>query len=205
MAQGDTPQTICSTALFNLGKAPLSSFSAPVTPDEKRIVAEYPNIVRGELRRRAWSFAIKRTAFADAETDLPRPKFNTWAIPQDCVRVLRNPLQGTRHTDPDWWLEGGNICRHSHKAPALRYVSSSIDPELYDTLFVEALSYKLAMKLAELATQSSQKKEELAQLYAGAISEAGKNNAWEQPYGTTENRDKDFSWLTSRYGGGLNF
>ena len=203
MATGDTQQTICTTALFNLGCPPLSSFTSPVTPVEKRIVGEYSNIVRSELRRKAWIFAIKRTAFTDAAAPLGAPLFNTWTLPDDCIRVLRNRLEGTRHTDPDWWIEGNSVCRHAAQAPLLRYLSSSIDPSLYDSLFVEALAYKLAMKAAELVTQSSQKKEELAQLYSGAISEAGKQNAWEQPQGTQHNRDEDFSWLTSRRDGDL--
>lgn len=198
MATGDTQQSVCSTALFHLGAAPLSSFTAPVTPLERRLVSQYQNVLNAELRRRPWVFAILRTDFTDAAAPAVPPAFNTWALPADCLRTLRERGPHSYHVEPDWWVEGRNVCRVSAKAPNMRYISSTVDPSAWDALFVQVFTLKLALQCAEYATQSSQKKQDLASLYTGAMSDAGKNNAWETPEGSTFAPDDAFSWLRDR-------
>lgn len=199
MAAGDTAQTICTTALFNLGAAPLSSFQSPVTPLEIQIVSQYQLIVNSELRRKDWTFAIMRTQFTDPATPATPPAFNTYPLPADCIRVLReHHRMEDWHAEPRWWLEGRNVCSRGLHAPNIRYISNLATPAEYDPLFVMVLGYKLALHCAEYTTSSSQKKQDLASLYQGAIAEAGKQNAWEQPQGTTHAPDNSFSWLADR-------
>lgn len=198
MASGDTLTTLCSTALFHLGEAPLSSYANPQTPLEQQVVAQYPVILNSELRRRDWIFAIMRTAFSDPSTPAQPPAFNTYVLPTDCVRALRERDREGFRSAPEWWIEGRNVCSRLPKAPLIRYISNSVDPSEFDPLFVMVLTYKLALHCCEYVTQSSQKKSDLAGLYQGAITEAGKQNAWEQPEGSTHAPENEFSWLRER-------
>lgn len=198
MSAGDTLTSVCSTALFHLGAAPLSSYENPRTPLEKQITGQYQTVLNAELRKRAWTFAIKRTAFIDAAAAQAAPLFNTWALPNDCLRVLREHSRSDVRFQPAWWVEGRNVCAHPAKAPSIRYVSNSVTPDTYDPSFVEAFTLKLAFRCCEYATQSSQKKNDLANDYSAAIVEASKQNAWEKPEGTTHAPDDAFSWLRDR-------
>lgn len=198
MSAGDTLTSVCSTALFHLGAAPLSSYENPRTPLEQQITGQYQTVLNGELRKRAWTFAIKRTSFSDAEAPAIPPAFNTWALPGDCLRVLREHRASRFHFEPTWWLEGRNVCDFSAKAPLIRYITNAVTPDDYDPSFVEAFTLKLAFRCCEYATQSSQKKNDLANDYSAAIAEASKQNAWEKPEGTTHAPDEAFSWLRDR-------
>ena len=198
MSAGDTLTSVCSTALFHLGAAPLSSFEAPRTPLEKQIVSQYGTVLNSELRKRAWTFAIKRTDFSDAAAPAPPPAFNMWELPGDCLRVLREHRASRFHNEPTWWVEGRNICSHAARAPLIRYISNSVTPDIFDPSFVEAFTLKLAFRCCEYMTQSSQKKNDLANDYSAAIVEASKQNAWEKPEGSTHAPDEAFNWLTSR-------
>lgn len=198
MSAGDTLTSVCTTALFHLGAAPLSSYASPRTPLEKQIVAQYQTVLNGELRKRAWTFAIARTAFTDAASDAQPPNFNTWPLPADCLRVLREHKGSQFNFQPTWWVEGRSVCDFKAKAPIIRYISNAVTPDVYDPSFVEAFTLKLAFRCCEYATQSSQKKNDLISDYSAAIVEASKQNAWEKPEGTTHAPDEAFSWLRDR-------
>lgn len=198
MALGDTETTICNTALFHLGAAPLRDFNNPRTSQEQQTVQQYRVTLNSELRKRAWTFAIARTQFQDAAEDLKGDQFNTWTLPTDCVKLLREHQRKDISFEPKWWLEGRNVCQHNRKAPKLRYITSNVTPDQMDPLFVEAFALRMALRLCEYVTQSSQKKNDLASLYTSVITDAGKQNAWEQPQGTVHAPDESFSWLFER-------
>ena len=203
MALGDTQQSILTLALNHLGAPPMSSITNPATPLETQILNYYQPVLNAELRKNDWLFAIKRLEYPDAtsaQTDFETP--NTWPLPTDCVRVLREQRDRLANSfvseATDWWIEGRNICKKSIKGPKLRYISDAVDPSEYDPLFVMALSYRLAIAVCEYATQSTQKENALAQLYTGIISDASKQNSWEDPAGTTEVNKYDYSWISNR-------
>lgn len=142
---------------------------------------------RAELRAHRWNFAKRRTLLA-ASTDTPPFGYAyAFPLPSDCLYV---PL--TNDWDEDWHLEGRTILSNANDSPlsanppppgpalALVYVADITDPTLFDALFCEALSARMAVEMVERLTQSNQKLAAMQNKYQFAIAQASSANAFEQ-------------------------
>lgn len=169
------------------------------------------NIVRdAELRKRRWSFSIKRVQLA---ADVAAPAFGYGAqyqLPVDCLRPLTIALYdfGADLSDyhgggKPYVIEGRKILYGSAGAPApsgalpLRYIASIEDTTLWDACFVEAFACKLAVEACETLAQSSDKRRLAWQEYKDAIAEAVRANAIELPAESIP----DDTWIMGRLSG----
>lgn len=165
---------IFNLALLKLGDKRLLSPSDDNERGQALRDAWLPQL-RAELRAHAWNFAIKRwTGSPDSEApDTPDFDYQyTW--PADCLRVLPGK------DDTDWTIEGRKILTNTGPVLYLRYVRLVEDASLFDSLFVDALSCRLADTCCERITQSSAKRQLAKNDYMLAIREARRINAFEQ-------------------------
>lgn len=172
-----TTTQICNAALANLGEAPIASF------DEVSVLAEkcrvHYELERDTLlRMHRWNFARARVELTALSSD---PDFGwgfQYELPSDCLRVLELNGREALASDDDFVIEGRKILTDADQAQIV-YTKRETDVNLYDVLFIEALSYKLAVALCEEVTNSTSKKGALLQMFKDKMSEAGWTDAVE--------------------------
>lgn len=186
-----TDVDVVNLALVKLGAQPVSSLTAPVTPIERRAALVYPHQRDNELSKRRWRFSLTRRLITPTMT----ADGYRWLLPTDpyCLRPLRQ--------DWDCWSqEGRALISDGNQAISLLYVAR-VSEALFNPTFVEALAAKVAENLAELITQSNEKKDRAQADYREAIREARLINAYDT--GAEEADDgSDSPFLLARYAGG---
>lgn len=199
MAQSRTD--ICNSALLRLGAATIADITDD-SPEARACAVQYDSNRRSELRRHPWNFAIKRVVLA-ADTDAPAFEFDyAFTLPADCLRVLI-PKDSTL----DWVIEGNKILTSWATSPvsgatsssgsaalSLRYVADIEDTTVFDPAFYDVLSVSLAADLCEKITNSTSKKQALADEYKGLLDAARRADALEN----LPEDPPDDDWLTAR-------
>lgn len=153
-----TSQTeIANLALSVLGEAPIFDLEQN-SPSARACKRHYESTRDALLRHHRWNFAIKRTILSRLEED---PAFG-WAfayqLPNDCLRVLELNGKQAGTSNSDFEIEGDHLLTNAEVA-MVRYTGQVVDARFFDSLFLEALSYKLASAVAMEVTGSLTKKE----------------------------------------------
>lgn len=158
-----TAVDVCNTALAHLGEtANVSSVFPPDGSAQAAICNRFYNVAVEELLTlHPWSFATKRTDLTeDVTNDLDQSWGFSYQVPGDVGRVLQvipqdtpdNVVDATTREQPSHTLEqdaAGDLRLYSNIEDAvLRYTTYVYDANKYPALFVSALSWLLASKLA---------------------------------------------------------
>lgn len=182
--------SIANLALQALGESsPITDINAANTRSQqcKRV---YEPERRALLRSHPWSFARSRTTLTP-ETEAPAFGYTKrYALPPDCLRFLGGPDL----SHDSFEIEGKDILASEGDALQIWYIRDITDPNLFDPLFVDALSLSMAMKLAEPVTGSSTKFNQVEKLFMNALRQAKRTSAIELP---ARNFQED-SWLIAR-------
>lgn len=175
-----TSISICSAALLQLGKAPISSFSDPT--DAARLCANlYPQERDTLLRENDWNFAKKRVVLAPT-VDVPAFGFTAqFALPGDFLRLV---------SVGDWYvgmpdcgkfkIEGRNILASGSSLP-LVYVFRNESEATWDSRVVELMTARMLWKLAYPVTQSTSLRDTLRDEYNAMARAARAIDAQENP------------------------
>lgn len=161
---------IVNAALLRIGEQTIMSFSDTGKP---ALLANNTYTLHRDALLRAipWRFAIWRSSIA-ASTTVPAWEFDYYyPLPEEphyCLRVLT--IENL--ADTDWRLEGRTIATN-HEAPLyIKYIQRVIDPNDFDTLFVETLVAKLQWEWAEALTKDATLRTGLLSEYVGKRAEA---------------------------------
>ncbi len=141
------------------------------------------------LRSHIWNFALKRVELALSTTTPAYDYAYQFALPVDNLRILETNLSNTA----EWKVENSFLLADSDSVK-VRYISQVTDPAIFDSLFTEALSSRLAAELAIPLADSINMSKLMIDLYASKIAEARTMDAVE---GTPDNIEAD-SWLNAR-------
>jgi len=174
---------IVNIALTVLGADPITSLEDDA-PEALVMKTNYPIARDATLEAYEWSFAIKRFKPAKA-AEAPVWGWNfAYPIPSDILRVLQvdrnSPAsfvsqtqlgQGNPRYEVQHVIEGRKILCNEDTIYCTG-IRRTDDEGIYSNLFATALAMKLAMLTCYAITESNQKVENLAALYAGAIKEA---------------------------------
>lgn len=181
---------VCNSALQKCGQTRIMSLTDD-TPKARACSLAFDSNRRAELRKRNWSFSIKRATLGP---DATSPVFGyaySFQLPSDCLRVILPDDQNL-----DWAIEGRTILtNYGNGVLYLRYVSDITDVTLWDSTFYDVFACSLALDLVEQLTNSPAKKQVLEQEYNEALADAAKANAFEKP----SKKIPDSSFLTSRW------
>lgn len=191
--------TIANLALGKLGARRIIALDEEST-EARACLLHYAETRDEVLRAHRWNFAIKRETL----TQLPTQPLFGWgfafALPTDCLRVLElNGISPGRQIRP-WEIEGRALLAHDETAE-IRYIARITDCNLFDTIFVEAFSVKLASKIARPLTGSGPLSGEMLTEYERLTgSRARRTDAFEQ------SPDRIPAWVNSdlvraRFGG----
>lgn len=177
---------IKNNALVHLGQPLITSSSSGRVSD--LLNQRWPSVRDGLLRSFYWNFAIKRF-ISTSEVETP-----TWGFlyqhqpPSDFLRLME--IDGAYMTvAPEYdntshfSLEGGKILSNQSTIK-IKYVGRIEDPNLFDPLFTEMASIRLAYELCDAITQNNTQKKLLWEGYdvlkAQAIRSDSTENATRQ-------------------------
>jgi hypothetical protein len=156
---------ICNIALGILKGEPIVNYETDTTTRAKWCRSFWPSTRDSVLRAYPWGFAIARKALA-ADPTAPIFGFDVkFALPDNpyCLRVLELDDE-----DLDWKVEGRFlVCNNS--TVSIKYISRVLDATLYDSMFVQAMSTRMAAMLCKPITGSAD--QGLWQLYASIVQE----------------------------------
>ncbi len=176
--------SIVNVALGRIGVAAVDSL------DEKSQAARtvnqfYDNVLDGVLRRFAWGFAARMLELA-LIADADRGKYRyAYRVPEDCVMVRRLYDKGFVYypRDNKFKVVGdkdGKILLTDIEGAVIEYTAKIKDTELFDAMFVEALSWKLAGEMAFSLTGNLQLQQSCLEMYNGILREAEAEDADEE-------------------------
>lgn len=183
---------ICNRALQKLGAKRITALTDD-SVNARSCNAAYEIVRDAELRAHPWNFAIARASLAADSTAPSWGRAKSYELPADYLRLLP-PYPEDNSNALDWQVEGRKVYTDDTAPLYIRYIKRVSDTSLFDALFVEALSTKLASELCEEITQSNAKKEGLKDDYRETIARAKKTNAIE---GVSQEPPDD-TWLTVR-------
>lgn len=154
------PVAICNLALSYLAESFVSNIETPPEGDDTAALCKlhYPKVRRAVLRAHPWNFAIDRIILAK---DSVAPLFGftaKYAIPADFIRYLSKhdelgnvllsfPIEGTDYQFEKGFLLTG-VNTSGDDALRIRYIYDNEDVTSWDPLFVELMSYSLALSMA---------------------------------------------------------
>lgn len=203
-----TKVQICNLALSHIGQHSIQSL------DEATKLAQYCNLHFDNtrdavLRDHAWGFAKKRLTLA-----LTGDTYSGWdyayAYPDDCLVAheifdLTGSVTGTAYDpDTDTYYSTGKvefevsvnnalsqkIILTNKESAELMYTARVTNVGLFDPLFVDALSYALALKLVQPLKADTALRQELSNSYVRLVERAkavSANETYKKP-----DRDNDF-------------
>lgn len=141
---------ICNLALARISQDQINSLDEP-SPNA-RFCKSFFDQTRDEiLQSNPWRFAT-RTATLSLLTDDPLIEWdNQFQLPTDNLRVLE--LNGSDNRERlDYFEVQGNVLLTNETEAIIKYVARVTDTTFYTPLFIEALSCKLAARIAKPLT-----------------------------------------------------
>jgi hypothetical protein len=178
-----TEVSICSNALRRLGDSPITS----LTEDSERARlcnAFYEPSRDAILRSHTWNFAINRATLAKLSS---APAFEyafQYALPTDpfCLRVLKMEFEDYEFKVENLAGQGRVLLTNEGEANII-YIARVTDPSLFDSMFVDVLTAKLAVDLAYPVTNSTTLQTQMQRLFERKLSDARSLDSTE---GTTD-------------------
>jgi len=178
-----TEVSICSNALRRLGDSPITS----LTEDSERARlcnAFYEPSRDAILRSHTWNFAINRATLAKLSS---APAFEyafQYALPTDpfCLRVLKMEFEDYEFKVENLAGQGRVLLTNEGEANII-YIARVTDPSLFDSMFVDVLTAKLAVDLAYPVTNSTGLQAQMQKLFERKLSDARSLDSTE---GTTD-------------------
>jgi len=159
---------ICSNALLLVGAGTISDLNE--TNDRARLVANLWNQTRrATLRAHPWKFAKTRVALGPAS---PVPAFGweqKFLLPGDWLRTIQ---VGEEPIDRPNYLEEGGYIYMNELECFLVYVQEVEDPLRFDSLFVDAVSARMAFNVAYPLTKDKDLQIAMGKLYFAKLQEA---------------------------------
>lgn len=138
---------ICNMALMKIGAKPLIS-ALTEDSDNARLCNTFYKAVRDAvLRSHPWNCAIHRTTLTALSTDPDSDWDHQYQLPTNpyCLRLLQ---VGILDDQPVRWTIEGRRLLTNEDSPPIVYVKRITDTNEFDPLLIDALTLKLALKLA---------------------------------------------------------
>tara|TARA_R110002050_G_scaffold268096_1_gene409930 strand:- start:43 stop:621 length:579 start_codon:yes stop_codon:yes gene_type:complete len=181
--------SMCNSALNLLGASTISA----LTDDSKnaRLCNQRYEPIRDRVfRGHAWNCLHKRIQLAQNATAPVVEYSNAYALPADCLRVLKihNGTTDSIASSIDYKLEGRNIVTDEGTV-FLIYIAKDTDPNNYDTYLQESISHQLAADIAYAVTNNATLAKNYMERADERLREARFIDATENSLGTIESSE----------------
>ena len=146
---------MCNSALNLLGASTISALTDD-TKNARLCNQRYEPVRNRVFRGHNWNCLIKRVQLAANSTDPVMEYDKSYALPSDCLRVLKihNATTDSIASNLVYKIEGRNIIT-DETTVYLIYIALDEDPNNYDSYLREAISHQLAADLAYAITNNA--------------------------------------------------
>lgn len=158
--------------------------------NSRELDSMYETVRDKELRKRIWTFSIRRTSLA-ASTDTVNwddSDLKYFPFPTGYLRLVEIKDR------PDYKLEAEGIVTDANAPLYIRYCEQVTDEARFDPMFVEMFAASLAMNAVEAVKSSKSDGKMMMDIYDEALAEAVLANSIELPP-LDESED---DWLLAR-------
>jgi hypothetical protein len=152
-----TATDIANLALSELGARQLTDIEMDTTEEAKACRQHFTRVRDGLLREHQWNFALTRAELS-ATTDPPTEWGTAWTLPSTCVRFIRIVTEDPVNPVRDFALEGrlllvNGVDKVTEKINIV-YISNAVAISAWDSLFIDAMVFALAAKIANRVAQN---------------------------------------------------
>lgn len=188
---------ICNMALALVGETQISgSTLTSDTEAERQCSLLLPFLRDALLREHIWNFAESRAELA-ALVDAPDFEFDYYyQLPSDCLRVIE-----LYDTQEKFRIEADRKIATNASPCQVIYTAQITDPAAFDSLFVQALVYRLASHLAMVLSDNRSLAAELREFAERELQRAKTRDAQE---GSAKLKRPKNDWIGLRRGRGWN-
>ena len=146
---------ICNSALNLIGASTISALTED-TKNARLCNQRYEPVRNRIFRSHNWNCLVKRVELAQNSTGPVMEYTYAYALPSDCLRVLRiyNGTTNSIESDLEYKIEGKNVITNQTTV-YLVYTSLDTDPNNYDAYLREAISHQLGADLAYAITNNA--------------------------------------------------
>jgi len=146
---------MCNSALNLLGASTIAALTDD-TKNARLCNQRYEPIRNRVFRSHAWNCLHKRVQLAQNSTAPIVEYDHAYALPSDCLRVLKihNGTTDSIASDLNYKLEGRNIVTDIDTVFVI-YIALDTDPNNYDTYLRESISHQLAADLCYAITNNA--------------------------------------------------
>lgn len=177
---------IVNLALSRLGHKTITSLTEGTTEADMASV-QYPHCRDSLLRSHPWNFAIKRAALAQDAT-APNHEFSArYALPTDCLKVIRTSWEATGiastavygfpglvggYESPIPYRIEGRYLLCNESTVSVEYIARITDTAQFDEMFTDCLAQRLAAEMAMRLTDNASLTDNAWSLYQSKLAEA---------------------------------
>lgn len=189
---------ICNLALSRIGAGATISDLSEESQEAFHCNLVYASARDAVLRDFPWSFAKKYKKLSVATTSLGKWSY-AYTYPNDALSV-RSILQADDAADPikfEIALKDDNVSKvilTNQENAELVYTAKVTDATLFDALFIQALSWRIASEVAMPLTRDANAMQSAYQMYQSIVADAQLADARES-YDTIE---RDAEWVRGR-------
>ena len=146
---------ICNSALNLIGASTISALTED-TKNARLCNQRYEPVRNRVFRSHNWNCLVKRVELAQNSTAPVMEYSYAYALPSDCLRVLRiyNGTTNSIESDLEYKIEGKNVITNQTTV-YLVYTSLDTDPNNYDAYLRESISHQLGADLAYAITNNA--------------------------------------------------
>lgn len=172
---------ICNIALSRLGNSRSINSLTEQSKEAGVCSLHYEPARNAVLSDFDWNFATKRVALADTGTPPPDWQY-AYRYPTDCMRITALMLPGMRNPPARLRVQyetgvddagTGKLIFTDQPEAWLKYVGLVTDPNVFDALFRDAMSWRMAADMAMPLTAGPQLAQNALTMYAQVIRSAG--------------------------------
>lgn len=175
---------ICNRALSNIGNNRSINSLTEASKEAGQCSLHYENTRDAVLADFDWNFATKTVALADTNNPPPNWAY-AYQYPTDCLRITEIPLPGVRYPTAAQrvqYITGSNsegtgkLIYTDLPGAWLKYVSRITDVNMFDSIFQEALSWRLAAAINMVITGNADLGNNALNMYSRVILSAGSHS-----------------------------
>jgi hypothetical protein len=181
---------ICNRALIKLGKATIRDIDTDESPQGTLCKAVYVLMLDEVLRQAEWNFAVNRQALNKDASGSPLYEWAYRFILPTVPPVIK--IISVENNVP-FKIEGNYLVSNSDNIK-LKYIGRITDPNLYDSLFINALVLRLAYEISFSLTSQTSLGDSIYKQYLLALEEAKNQNSQDD----NELPIQDSTWTNAR-------
>jgi len=185
-----TPLSICNLGLGKIGQARLVNIDNPKHKFEGLARDGYPHWRDSELTKRRWRFATRKVLLPLIRTDDDKDRPYVFEVPKTALRLVR-----TKRTR---WVRFTDLELRSPNSTEEVEIIFRVAEDNFTAEFAEVLACRVAQEMVEPVTQSNEKFEKATRLYAQALADAARLNAFELEEHTLTTPDDYSEWVDAR-------